>query len=532
MFSKQIFPLKKELFSSLVYDYLSRNDKVKEFYNFFPDKSGYMEAINEIKKYSFNRELLVAEINSASASVKNTSNQSQVNAELLLKSNTYTVTTGHQLCLFTGPLYFIYKIFSVINLCEALKTEFPDHNFVPVYWMASEDHDFEEINHLNVYGKKIVWETTEKGAVGDFSTNGLDVVKSALEACLGNSQDAQKLIQLFDEAYLKHSNLSDATRYLVNVLFGKYGIVVVDGNNKLLKQSFAKFFASDIFENNVYSEVNKTITKLNSLKYEVQVNPREINCFYMDKGLRARIEKQNGNYSITGTDKVFTKTELTTLIENLTEKISPNVVLRPCYQQYILPNISYVGGPGELAYWLEYKEMFNKSGLFFPVLTPRKFITIMEKNVVNKLEKLGFEKENVFATEQEMVKIYLEKNNKSFDIEQYKKSVESLFKEIAVEMAKVDKTLLASAEAEKQKNLNSIDVLGQKATRAIKQKSETEINQIKSIKSKLFPDGVPQERLENFSSQYAKWGDGFMDAMKKNLNYDLKSNTIEIIFEN
>ena len=531
MFSRLSIPIKKELFGSLFYDYLTQIEKVKPFYAFYPDRDGYKSAIHAIGANNFNRELLVKEIKNTAGSVKNTSPASLNNTELLLNNSTFTVTTGHQLCLFTGPLYFVYKIFSVINLCEKLKAEFPQNDFVPVYWMASEDHDFAEVNHFNIYGKKVEWTSVQTGAVGDFETKELAEVLSVFKEIAGSSTNAEQLVELFENAYLKHNSLTEATRYLVNELFGIYGIVIVDGNNKLLKQSFAKYFEDDIFENDPFKEVNRTIDQLSGSKYEAQVNPREINCFYMEKGIRARIEKENDIYKVTGTNKTFTKEELKQLIQNQTEKISPNVVLRPMYQQFILPNLAYVGGPGELAYWLEYKAMFEKAGLFFPVLTPRKFVTIMDTNTVSKLGKLGFEKENVFEGEQEMIKLYLEKNNKSFDLEQYKRSLESLFKNIAEEMNKVDKTLLASADAEKQKNLKSIEVLEQKTIRAIKQKSETEINQIKTIKSKLFPDGVPQERYENFSMHYAKWGNGFMDALKQNLTYDLKRNEMEIVFE-
>lgn len=532
MFSHRTLPVKKELFSSLMYDYLNRKEAVKHLYSFYPDKTGFESALKSISGFSYNRDLLFAEVKLQSESVTNTSKQSLNNIELLLQSGTYTITTGHQLCLFTGPAYFIYKIFSVINLCEKLKVEFPKNNFVPVYWMASEDHDFEEVNHFNLYGKKIEWNTTQTGPVGGFSTIGLKTVLEHFKEMSGVSENAMQLVALFENAYLKHSNLTEATRYLVNELFGKYGLVIVDGNNAKLKQSFSRFFEKDIFENIPYKAVSKTIWNLNQLKYGAQVNPREINCFYMDKSIRARIEKKDKGYNVLDTDLNFTEAELKKLIATQPEKISPNVVLRPCYQQFILPNLAYVGGPGELAYWMEYKNMFNELGLFFPVLTPRKFVTIIDSNTLNKLKKLGLEMENVLENEQQMIKLYLEKNNMSFNLEEYKKSIKNLFQTISAEISKVDKTLVASADAEKQKNLNSIAVLEQKAVRAIKAKSDTEVNQVKAIKSKLYPNGVPQERVENFSTYYSKWGNEFMTTLKDKLKYDLNKNGIEIVFEN
>lgn len=532
MLSKQTLELKKELLNPLVFDYLSERNELNEFYDFFPDKEGFRNAIDAIQLEKYDRTLLVEVLTEQSKRVKNTSSSSNNNIQLLLKENTFTITTGHQLCLFTGPLYFIYKIFSVINLCEKLRTEFPDNNFVPVYWMASEDHDFEEVNHFNVFGKKIEWSSSEKGAVGDFKTESLAEIKAKFQEILGAGANAEYLINLFESAYLKHSDLASATQYLVNELFGQYGLVVVDGNNKKLKESFIPYFEMDIFENIPSVKVNSSIEKLKQLKYDAQVNPRDINCFFMEAGLRARIEKVGEEYQVVGADRKFSKQELEQLIKSNPEKISPNVVLRPFYQQFILPNLAYVGGPGELAYWLEFKELFDELNLFFPVLTPRKSITVIDSNTFNKIKKLGFDMENVFENEESLVKLYIEKSNNSFNLEEHKKSIENLFKKISEETGKIDKTLNAAVEAEKQKNLNSIAALEQKTVRAIKAKLDTEVNQIKAVKAKLFPNGVPQERVDNFSTYYNKWGSEFLSSLKENITYDLESNKHIVIEEN
>jgi bacillithiol synthase len=521
MLVKHTSPLQERTLSPLVHHYLSGKEELRSFYSFFPDKNGFSKAMASHPFKSLNRNLLVDDLKRQASLVKNTSASSRTNIELLGGENTFSITTGHQLCLFTGPLYFIYKIFSVINLCENLKTEFPDKNFVPVYWMASEDHDFEEVNHLHVFGKKLEWSSKESGAVGEFSTGGLNEVSEQFKQVLGEHPNAEVIIQLFNDAY-KHSSLADATRYLVNALFGSYGLVVLDGNSIELKKTFIPVLKKDIFENGPAAKVNESIRELNSLNYETQVNPREINCFYIEKGLRARIEKENGNYSVIGTDKKFTKEQLEKIIETETEKISPNVVLRPVYQQSILPNLAYVGGPGELAYWLEYKSMFDELEVFFPLLVPRNFVTLIDKATQQKIQKSGFKPEDFSGAEQELIKVYLEKNDKNLDLENYKKDLQALFQKLSSEVQAIDPTLKASAEAEGQKSVNAIGHIEQKLNRAIKQKSETELNQIKTVKSKLFPNNVPQERYDNFSMYYLKWGKEFFDALKKELNYNLK----------
>ncbi len=436
------------------------------------------------------------------------------------------------MCLFTGPLYFVYKIFSTINLCEKLKEEFPESNFVPVYWMATEDHDFAEVNHFNVFGKQIEWKSEQKGAVGNFNTSGLSELQSQLKDVLGNAPNATDLAALFENAYCKHENFADGMRFLVNELFGAYGLVVVDGNSKKLKETFISFFEKDIFENIPNKKVSETISKLKDLKYEAQVNPREINCFYLEDNSRARIEKQGDNYSVVGSDKKFTKAELQQLIRSSPEKISPNVVLRPCYQQFILPNLAYVGGPGELAYWLEYKAMCDELGLFYPILMSRHSVTITDSSTKQKITKLGLTADDFSESEEQLIKKYLNKNSETKELGNYKAEIEKLFSKLNEEASATDKTLSAAVEAEKQKALNSLANIEQKLNKAIKQRSETELNQIRSIKNKLYPGNTQQERFDNFSTFYSKWGIEFLDFLKANLKYNLVNLNRIVIEEN
>jgi bacillithiol biosynthesis cysteine-adding enzyme BshC len=530
MLVKKDLPLHKKQLNALVYDYVSKKSELSDLYSFFPDKDGFSKAIAS-NEFKCDRTLLKTELLSQAKMVSNTRQASLANIELLSNEKTFTITTGHQLCLFTGPLYFIYKIFSVINLCEKLKQEFPQNNFVPVYWMASEDHDFAEVNHLHVFGKKVMWESAQTGAVGHFSTSELESIAKQLEEIWGSNENAKALVQLFKDSYLRNKNLADATRYLVNELFGEYGLVIVDGNSKALKRSFKEFFRKDIFENTSYRSVNSTIETFKEQNYEAQVNPREINCFYMEGEIRARIDKEQDKFRIVGTDKLFSKQEIESIIETKTDLISPNVVSRPAYQQFILPNLAYVGGPGELAYWLEYKTMFDALKLAMPVLVPRKMVTLIESASQQRMEKLGLGFEDFYEEEQALIKLYLERSNSGIDLENYKKEIEAIYTKINSEAAKVDKTLGGAVDSEKQKTLNSISAIEAKMNKAVKQRSETEVNQIKGIKSKLFPNNLPQEREDNFSMYYVKWGKDLIKFLKENLNYDLKNQEQIVITE-
>jgi bacillithiol biosynthesis cysteine-adding enzyme BshC len=290
--------------------------------------------------------------------------------------------------------------------------------------------------------------------------------------------------------------------------------VIIDGDDDQFKDQFKETIEKEIFENCSFNKVTESTRALNDLGYSTQVNPRPINCFYLDDSLRARIEKVNSNFEVVGTNITFTEEELKNIIKTDPVKISPNVVLRPVYQQLILPNIAYIGGPGELAYWLQFKKMFDKLNVQFPILIPRNFITVIDAGTKNKIEKLDFKPEDFFKDIQELVNNYQIKTNNVFALDREKEELTKLFDQLIIKITGVDKTLHAAALAELQKTLNGLDLLIGKANKALKQRSETEINQINSVKQKMFPNTLPQERFENFSGLYLKYGPGLINQLK------------------
>jgi bacillithiol biosynthesis cysteine-adding enzyme BshC len=504
--------------NKLVSDYLKKNSDLRTFFGFFPDKQGFSELLKTKPYNDFDRSRLSEILLRQSDLVKNTTSQSRENILKFKNKNTYSVTTGHQLCLFTGPLYFIYKIFSAINLAESLKKEFPDYDFVPVYWMASEDHDFEEIRSFNSNGKKVQWESNQQGAVGDFKTEELKKNLPELREVFGISENANFLFKLFETAYLKHKKLSDATRYLVNELFGKYGLVTIDGDDIDFKQQLKAVLKKDVFDNSPSELVNKSIVQLESLGYHTQVKPRLINCFYLDDQVRARIEKNGNDYNSVGTEKHFTRSELEDIIDNQPQKISPNVLLRPVYQQLILPNLAYIGGPGELAYWLEFKSMFDSFGVNFPILMPRSFVSIVDRNVGKKIEELNFSEMDFFKTEIDLVKDFMVKRDQVFDLESEKDKINVIFSGVSERTQLIDKTLTQHVAAQQEKTLNKLNTIAQKTNRALKRSSEESIDKIRSVKQSLFPENMPQERFENFSSFYIQYGAKFFETLKNEID--------------
>src|SRR5690554_6753592 len=220
-------------FSKLMIDYLNQDNRLQPLYHRFPSLENFKLQIEE-KQQAFplhHREVLVRQLTKQYQNTT-TSETTLHNIQQLANTNTFTVVTGHQLNLFTGPLYFLYKIISTINLCKELKAAYPEYHFVPVYWMATEDHDFEEINFFNFNRIKFQWNKEASGPVGRLNTDSLQTIYEKFKQHLPLGNNAKELADLFEKAYLKHDNLADATRYLANELFGSYGLVIVDGEDR------------------------------------------------------------------------------------------------------------------------------------------------------------------------------------------------------------------------------------------------------------------------------------------------------------
>lgn len=506
-FALSVMTLKKQTisfeetkqFSKLFLDYINGESKLRSFYSYTPEIASFKQAIDDKSRENTNRSLLVEVLTSQYSKLENNS-KSLKNIDQLLNKNTFTVCTGHQLCLFTGPLYFIYKIISTINLAEVLKKKYPENNFVPVYWMASEDHDFEEISSVNLFGKKIIWSNvSSNAAVGRLDPSSLNVVIDELKQILGESENAKALIQLFSDAYLNHSNLADATRYLVHQLFGEYGLIILDADDARLKAEFVDIIKDDISNKINFKIVNQTIAELEKIGHKSQVNPREINVFKLSENSRVRIEIANSetlNYKV--------------------EEYSPNVVLRPLYQQKILPNLAYVGGPGEIAYWLEYKAMFDHHKINFPVLIPRNFALLSDEKTEQQIQKLGLSKTDLFKDIDQLTKEFVSKNASSdVSLKEQEQKLTIMFTELASKVSTVDSTIKASVEAEFQKALNSLKNIESKLIKSEKQKQETNINQIRKLKDKFLPKGFLQERHDNFAPYYLRSGKNFISELKE-----------------
>lgn len=506
-------------FSKTLLAYLDGNQDLAPFYGNAPTFEGFAKQIEQRKSFP-HRAVLTSELRKQYGALLENADAVAQNIELLAQEDTYTVTTGHQLNIFTGPLYFIFKIVSAIRLAQDLKKQFPEKNFVPVYWMATEDHDFEEINHTRVYGKKITWDVPAKSGTGRMDTTSMEQVVRQYCGMLGLSDNSCKLTALVENAYNKGRNLADATRELVHALFQNYGLIILDADRPALKALFASIIEQDILEQKSFNAISTSSTQLESLGFKTQVHARECNFFYLTDDFRERIVRNDdGKFEILHRNIFFTEAEIRQEIKSQPERFSPNVVMRPVYQEVILPNLAYIGGGAEIVYWLQLKASFDGFGVPFPILVPRNSAMITDDAVAGKIFRLDLTFKSIFRPETTLQNDYVRRQTKHrLNLKDEWMEFSAIFGKIKLRTHKIDPSLGPSTEAVKARLKKAIHNLEKKMLRADKKNHDEALIQISRLKEKLFPGGGLQERSENFATLYVKHGDDLIKELVKHFN--------------
>ncbi len=507
------------LFSKRDLAYINEVPDLRPFYRYPVKLEEFANVIADKKREATNRALLVEVLTEQYRSLPH-HDKVKTNVEALSQEHCYTVTTAHQPVLFTGPWYYIYKILSTIKLAEILKEAYPDHHFVPVFVSGAEDHDFEEVNHTTIFGKTITWTNAEKGPVGLMSTASLEPVLNELSAILGDSPEAISAMQLIRTAYTQHNGYGMATVHLVHELFKSLGLVVIDMSAAPLKRAAIPLFKEELLHFPSKKLVGQSIAALQQKGYKPQATPRDLNLFFLGDQFRERIVVENGVYRVLNTNITFTETEILEQLEQHPERFSPNVVMRPLYQESILPNLAYVGGGGEIAYWLERKAQFEHFGINFPMLIRRCSGLVQGRSDLRKMTKLGLAVTDLFEEEESLVKQYVHnRSDRSIDLGSEREEVRQLFERILAKAQAIDPTLKGSVKAEESKWLKGLKQLENKMMKAEKGRLEIHIKQLRQLKSRLFPEGGLQERKVNFLSHYLTAGtDDMLQQMKEAMN--------------
>ena len=407
----------------------------------------------------------------------------QKNINSLRQSNAYTVTTGQQIHLGLGPLYVIYKALDAIAIAKELSEEHKDFNFVPVFWMATEDHDLEEIAEISVFGNKVKWETTQKGAVGRMKPDGVAALFDSIKKDYNFSEEQNDFLSKCSHIYSTSENLSIAFRALLHAYIGETGIVILDADNKSLKESFSQVLSDELqFKN--YAALTKSSAAFEKTGYNKQLQIRECNLFDLRNGDRV---------------KVLDKQESDTAEAHVHQEgynLSPNAALRPFYQEWILPNLVYVGGPSELKYWLQLKGIFDNYSFPMPLLHLRKSNILLPLKLKQTYGQEDFEM--LFNHTYVLLTHY------SREISQLEESFDQLYKAILKNVERyADQASVSfpgfTLEGKVAKLMPKLDELPSLIKGQLVKKSEQsiELKRLLKIKERYFNPAVVQEREEH-----------------------------------
>ncbi|MDW8272714.1 MAG: bacillithiol biosynthesis cysteine-adding enzyme BshC [Chitinophagales bacterium] len=483
------------LLPPLVHDYLYQPEKISHLFSHSPKLQNVPQQIELKKQQPVNRSDLV-EILLQQYSRRAPAAKTLENIQLLKHKNTFTICCAHQPTLFLYPAFYFYKIASTLSLAALLEAYYPEYRFVPIFWLGSEDHDKEELCNATLGEQPYQWDTPQKGAVGRF------YLDASFHDLLNKASDNIQCLrwrEIFHEAVKSTDNFGEFTAFVLQAIFGEHGLVVINQDDKKLKEIFSDIITEEIIHGVAEKILSDTNHFLNN-HYNTQASVRPINFFLLDNQGRERILKSSdGRYTVMNRDICFTKEEIEKYIKEHPENFSPNVIYRPLFQETVLPNVAFVGGSAECSYWLQQKALFNHFKKIFPILVHRTPVVILPHHISKKISRLGLNKTALFLSEEQKIKQFIAENfGREYDLHDIASSVEKAFDEAEERITKVDITLRDTIRAEKHKALQALTGIEKKAAKALRKKNDTLINQLKAVHHNIFIDGVLQERKINF----------------------------------
>lgn len=467
--------------------------------------------------YSFPRETLVSAIRQQYE--RNGCLNSAIE-ELIAKlksPNTFTIITAHQPSLLTGPLYFVHKILSAIVTAQAIESEWPDKQIIPIFIIGGEDHDFEEMNNLHYKNDRYEWSAVETGgAVGRMSTEKIVNVIDELAPLLSQTFYGDEILRLLQSSFDGERTVGDAMQYFLARLFRAEPLLVVQMDDSVFKKAFVPHIIDEILHERSRSPVEETQKELQSIGYDDQALARDINFFYLHDGQRRRIIRMDSTFEVLDSEIEFSPKEMKQHIEQFPGRFSPNVIMRPIYQEFIFPNLAYIGGGGELAYWIERKSQFEDFNLTFPLLIRRHSAVIISEKNWKKMQDFPLDLCQWLGQIHDLENNWLDLDfSKSLDLSSAYEHIHTAFDNLRARMREIDESLLYANEAARVDALKPIDRLEKKMRRAIKKKESIQRRQLREIYSEFYPQGKLQERYLNFLQFYERRGPQLFEDLKK-----------------
>jgi bacillithiol biosynthesis cysteine-adding enzyme BshC len=468
-------------------DYLSGAPALRPFYKHALQGARAAELIAARSAFPIDRGLLVQELRAQNAALPHAA-ATLAHIEALAHPDTYTVTTGHQLCLLGGPMYTIYKITTAIRLAADLSAE--GQRVVPVFWMATEDHDWEEVNHYYPEAtRKQGYAAAHQGPVGRH------VITEAISAAWTEAVPAE-----FRDFFRPGVRLADAFRAFVHHLFGDQGLVIIDGDSPALKAAFSPILVAELMGNGFADQVKATTQALEAAGYSPQIKTRDINLFYMGHGGRSGVQRKGDRIVVPEAGIDWSVEEALAHAQARPEDFSPNVALRPVYQELLLPNLAYIGGWAEMTYWMQLQAGFRAVSVAFPLLLPRMSATLYTASQATELSALGLGLTDLSESTQALQERYLSAHWDPAPFDAHGEAILDAYARLADYLDGQDPTLGTSLRGERARVQSSFENLGKKLRKALRNKDPKPYARIAALKSMIVPEQEIQERLLNLTA--------------------------------
>ena len=516
---------------NLFLDYLYEFENVKDFYQTnFHNKDEYLTKFKNISDQQKDFKIDLPNILTGQYKGLNPSTKTQKNISLLSDKKTLTIVTGQQLGILGGPLYTFYKIITAIKLSNFLSDRYDDFHFVPVFWLEGDDHDIEEVRSISLVNdaneiKKISYNLGIEGIAEDENNGSVgnqifkDTINTFLEELTGNLRNtefSQPLLERLKTFYSTGKSFKQSFKELMFWLFDKYGLILFDPQDIKIKNLLKPIFKKEITDFRQHAEKIVNISAKLEETFHAQVKVQAVNLFYSNEDGRYLIEPVENDFRLKRKRKKFTYDELSETIEKEPENFSPNVLLRPICQDYILSTAFYVGGPSEIAYFAQVMPLYEFFNTEAPFIYPRSSVTIIEKNITLLLEKYVLNIQDVFRNPEELKqKVINSISETTLDdiFTETSNTIETAFDHLKEKLFDFDKTLSDASSKYKQKVSQYLNEFKLKSIEAQKRKHETTLRQIDKIINITYPHSTLQEREINFIYFLNKYGEGFLDQV-------------------
>jgi bacillithiol biosynthesis cysteine-adding enzyme BshC len=525
--------LKTSLYNQFYYDFISGENRVREFL-LHPKFAEWDILINRIESDSYNHQYLKEVLIKQNADLD--SEHALKHLSDLKNKNSIIVITGQQLGLFASPIYTIYKAVTTVKISAALNRENPQYKFVPVFWLESEDHDFEEVNHFGIWNSAfkpqiITYHGENRGKMSirhyNFTPE-IEVMIHQIEEMLQHSDFTPGLLERIRRSYLEGNNWVEAVRNFLKMFFKFSGLLFFQPGAPEVKKISVDFFKKFLAESTeIQSAFSSRSSELTELGYANQVTdiPGKTYIHIEDENFqRIHLYRERNSFEMKETGKSFNYEEIISIVQKYPDKISTAVVSRPLLQSWLLPVAVYVAGPAEIAYWAQLGGIFEYMNLQMPVLYPRISATLIEPKIQRYIEKHTPDIQNISQKADEFIDNYFKKsligeNEKPF--RNINVSINGLMTDIKKYLANLDKTLLNTADKTAERIKQQLYQLEQKSLKAREQKEQVLFSQLTQIHAAFFPEGIPQERFASPIYYLNKFGDDFIDRLFQKLSAEI-----------